>query len=319
MVQHAGGVAALYRVPGGLGSAGAFVRTPAGPVGTNIDREATTNLALAVLVAQLDTNPSLARAEEDEDGNAGWGVSTSENALLYSHRFESDLYTAYETGTMTRISHFGVRIGENRDVIEPPNDLSIPFLGNPDLDEVYATATLDLLSSVTAESPDLAGAIRWLQIVWANAAIVEGRPRILAIRAGFDTLFGSSDTEEVRDALTRLLDPDGEPVAQRAWTTLTGRAKSASLSDLGWWFQHFSFLRNKIAHGGALETADFAWDGVSHIARGEWTLRRAIKRTVSDATGHEELLIEDRFEREMHRATKRAEQELRERDARAAD
>lgn len=139
-------------------------------------------------------------------------------------------------------------------------------------------------------------AIRWLEVGWANSRTVGAHAHVMALRAGFDVLFGGSRTNEIRDALSALLDDAGAERTPREWDDHNGRRSGPfDLTDLEWWFQSFALLRNAIVHGGVV--ADDAWDfhGVPHIWHAERNLRRAIKKIVGDA-GHEDVLL-DPFER----------------------
>jgi hypothetical protein len=92
------------------------------------------------------------------------------------------------------------------------------------------------------------------------------------------------------------------------WTD-HAQQRQAHLTDLQWWFQSFALLRNKIAHGGDIEDAEFLFDdGVPHHWHGEWTLRRAIKQTVANA-GHSDVLL-DPLERAFQRAIPLLEQAI---------
>src|SRR5918994_6107999 len=145
----------------------------------------------------------------NNDQNAGHQMATTENALLFGHRFGDDLYTGFETGTMVVMRHLGSRIGEAEDVIQPPSDMHLPTF-RPQFDPVYADALYAVLAGLGANDPDLPGAIRWLELAWTNSASIDTAGRILALRAGFDVLFGGANTREIRGRLSALLD-DGVP------------------------------------------------------------------------------------------------------------
>jgi hypothetical protein len=290
MVEYAHGVAALYAMPGRQPGYGAFVRHTTGRVGDKIDRTRLWALHDSVVVPLIDRNPSLGDPDHKEDPNAGHRMCTTEHALLYSHRFDGDLYTGYETGTMVVMRHLGARIGEARDVIAPPSDLALPSLGL-DFDAVYANALYDVLTNLADDDPDLPAAIRWFEIAWANSAVVDLQTRIMALRAAFDALFGSAYTETVRDRLAEFLDPDGQKV-RREWINHRGCRHEAELTDVAWWFQMFAQLRNKIAHGGALVGDDFIFEGVPHVWRAEWVLRRVFKQILVNR-GHDDVVLDD--------------------------
>jgi len=164
------------------------------------------------------------------------------------------------------------------------------------IDDVYANALYGLLSDLTDDSPDLPGAIRWLEVAWSNSVSVTVEARILALRAGFDVLFGGADTRTIRTRLSALLDPPDAPRLPREWDDHGQHRGPFELTEIEWWFQSFALLRNKIAHGGQLAPEEYDFDdGVHHVWHAEFNLRRAIKKTVADA-GHPEVLL-DPFER----------------------
>jgi hypothetical protein len=293
LVGYAGDVAALYRLRGDDRGFGAFARRTDGRVGDEDDHAGFGALGSAVAVALLDRNPSFAAGAAD-DPNAGHAMCTSENALGYGHRFEADLYVAYATGTMVVMQHGGAQLGTHRDLIDPPNDMLLPVF-RPRLDGVYADALYGLLENPAPDAPDLAGAIQWLLLAWSNTASLNERGRILALRAGFDVLFGGAYTHVIRAALSTLLDEQAAARTHRTWTDRQNQ-READLTELEWWFQSFALLRNKIAHGGEIPDAEFVFDDdVRHVWHGEWNLRRAIKRTVANA-GHPDVLL-DEFDR----------------------
>jgi hypothetical protein len=161
----------------------------------------------------------------------------------------------------------------------------------PWIDDVYAKALHEVLSNLTDDSPDLPGAIRWLEVAWSNSVTVRLEARILALRAGFDVLFGSAETRSVRERLSALLDDPGTAHTPREWDDHGRHRGPYELTDLEWWFQSFALLRNKLAHGGELESEEYQFDdGIDHIWHAELNLRRAIKKTVAEA-GYEDVLL----------------------------
>ena len=299
MVELAEGVAKLYRLPGHDRGYGAFIHRDNQPVGEEINPDRLRTLYHAIVVSLLDDNPSRAVAGMVDDDNSGHRMCTTENALLFGHRFDHELYTGFETGTMVVMRHLGPKIGEAESVIQPPADMHLPLM-RPQFDPVYAQALYEVLSSLGDDDPDLPGAIRWLELAWTNSASIDTSGRILALRAGFDVLFGGANTREIRGKLSELLDEQNAVRTHRAWDD-HGRHVEADLTDLEWWLQSFALLRNKIAHGGEIPDADYLFDdGVPHHWHAEWQLRRAIKQVVANA-GHPDVLL-DPFDRAMQAA-----------------
>jgi hypothetical protein len=299
MVEHAQAVAKLYRMPGHARGFGAFIRRDGQRVGEEIDNTGLRTLYHSVVVSLLDQNPSRAIAGMVDDYNSGHRMATTENALLFGHRFGEDLYTGFETGTMVVMRTGGPRIGETEDVIQPPADMHLPTF-RPQADHVYAQALYEVLSGLGDNDPDLPGAIRWLELAWTNSASIDTAARILALRAGFDVLFGGASTRDIRRQLSQLLDEENAPRTRRTWQD-HGQRRQDSLTDLEWWFINFAQLRNKIAHGGDIPDADYLFeDGVPHHWHAEWQLRQAIKQLVANA-GHEDVLL-DVWDRAMQAA-----------------
>lgn len=165
----------------------------------------------------------------------------------------------------------------------------------------YAAALLEVLERGDEQSRRLDRSIEWLAIAWRNEEAISLDVRILALRAGFEVLFGGgSSTQKHRAALHSLLDDQTAARRSRTWVD-RGKEIHADLTDVEWWFQSFALLRNAIAHGDAISEADRSFEGQLHLWRGEHTLRAAIKRTVVQV-GHDPDLELDRATRELRRA-----------------
>jgi hypothetical protein len=291
--EAARGVHALYRMSGDRRRFGAVIRGN-DPVGAEQDGNGLGLLRLAIVTAMLDRNPSLADPDAD-DLNAGHRICTSENAYLAGHGVDDDGYTGYARGTISQMLVGGAKVGESVDVIDPPAELMLPLF-RPQIDDVYVVALYDVLANLDEQSPDLPGAIRWLEVGWVNSRTVTAHTHVMALRAGFDVLFGGSSTTDIRTRLSALLDEAGAPRRPHEWDDHNGRHYGPfDLTDLEWWFQSFALLRNAIAHGGVIANEAWDFEGVPHIWHAERNLRRAIKKIVADA-GHEDVLL-DPFER----------------------
>jgi hypothetical protein len=283
------GVAALYRMPGDDRGFGAFVRSEDASVGEEVDAIGLGRLYQAVVTGLLDRNASRAEPRND-DHNAGHATCTVENARFQGHGIDDDGYTAFSYGVMVQQLVGGYQVGRDVAKIEPPHELQLPMLGRRGMDDVYVSALYDVLSNLHENSPDIPGAIRFLEVAWANSLSVRTEARILALRAGFDVLFGGAETKKVRNRLSRLLEAPDAARTHRTWVD-HAHEREGELTNLQWWFQSFALLRNKIAHGGQLEQAEYDFDdGVHHIWHAELNLRRAIKKLVANA-GHEAVLL----------------------------
>ena len=138
----------------------------------------------------------------------------------------------------------------------------------------YAAALLEVLERGDEQSRRLDRSIEWLAIAWRNEEAISLDVRILALRAGFEVLFGGgSSTQKHRAALHSLLDDQTAARRSRTWVD-RGKEIHADLTDVEWWFQSFALLRNAIAHGDAISEADWSFEGQLHLWRGEHTLRQ---------------------------------------------
>lgn len=81
---------------------------------------------------------------------------------------------------------------------------------------------------------------------------------------------------------------DESAPVERSWRTRKGKATSANLSDVAWWFMRFSFLRNDLMHGCSPERDAWLHGGRVHTDLGEWHLRQAIKHTIA-SDGHDDI------------------------------
>lgn len=302
--EQARGIAALYRLPSDGRGYGAFIRSAEAAVGAEVDQVGLGRLYQAVVTALLDRNASRADPRED-DYNAGHATCTVENARVHGHGVDDEGYTAFSYGVMVQKLVGGYRVGRDTDKIEPPHELSLPIMrGRVQLDAIYANAVYAVLADLDEHSPDIPGAIRFLEVAWVNSLSVKVEARILALRAGFDVLFGGADTKKIRNRLSRLLDAADAARTHRTWVE-HGNEREGNLTELQWWFQSFALLRNKIAHGGELDAAAYDFDdGVNHLWHAELNLRRAIKKLVANA-GHEAVLLSP-----MERITQRFAAEL---------
>jgi len=304
------GLLRLYGAGAGARIAGALAAPPGGRIGDDVPVDQMTELRRAIVVGLLDGNqtpPALVDGQEAVDPYGAWKSATSDNAALWGHPIDDSGYTAVEYGAMvTTLSGGHNVLHEDSVSITPPTELPTPFM-HGFFDGVYSDAVFAVLAAGEPRSRRLGRAIDWLDLAWRNSPSVTPEVRIVLLRTGFEVLFGN-DTYVVRDELSALL--EGEDVArqERTWTTLAGKAQTAELSDLGWWFMRFAFLRNAIMHGDEVAPTMFEHEGRAHIWLGESRLREAIKALVAQS-GHPTVLL-DRYERERQERVKRTAQLL---------
>lgn len=279
---------------------GVAIRARDGRIGQSFGRSAPGILRSALLAASLDTNPSSLTPEEERTGNEGHQMVTSDNTLVYGHPLHNENWVADQYGVMATRLAGGMRLGEANVHFEPPGELVIPAIEKP-FDDVYATAIYEEIAKASPMSRRIARALDWLSIAWRNTSAVEIGTRVVALRAGFEVLLGAGDkTQAIRTSLDNLLNPADAARIERTWIEYEKTKGPFSLTDIEWWFQCFSLLRNAIMHGDEIPTAMWEHETHNHIWIGEEYLRKAIKETLIRA-GHPEDLRDVPSQRALKR------------------
>lgn len=159
------------------------------------------------------------------------------------------------------------------------------------IDDLYLDGLLRVLGESNDDSRRLSRSIEWLDLAWRNTTSIDEDTRLVGLRAGFEVLLGVGDSSDnIRGALSKLLDPPDEARVTRSWQSLKGKDRSEDLTDLEWWLMKFSFLRNRIMHGSPIADDEYLDEGVRFLWRAEETLRQAIKRFVVNRTSEEILM-----------------------------
>lgn len=249
--------------------------------GEELERERFPALHGAVLAAAIDANPILIGA--DDTGNSGHATATAENAKMFGHPLTGEYSYAIQTGAMvTVLSWRSSEPGRPLPKIHPPANLPEPMFFS--FDAEYASALHHALCQDSDDARRLALAIDWLNITWSNNEDVSARTRALAYRSAFEVLLGGeASTKKQREALSSLLDDSKAEKRLRCWTEHNGKERAVQLTDLEWWFQGFSLLRNRISHGDVVGTEGDEWefeDGEHHLRHADAQFRRAIKQTI---------------------------------------
>jgi hypothetical protein len=279
---------------------GVVIRSSAGKVGEDFDRTTPALLRCSLLAAVLETNPSRLTPEEERTGNEGHESLTSDNVLIRGHSLNDGGWVADQYGLMVTMLVGGMRLGEPGARFEPPGELIIPALPTR-FDGIYATAIYDEIAKGTPLSRRITRALDWLGMAWRNTSALEVSTRIVALRAGFEVLFGVGDsTRAIRDALGQLMNPPDAPRVDQTWTE-HGKSKGPfALTAIEWWFQSFSMLRNSIMHGDEIPATAWEHGEHHHIWIAEDNLRKAIKEILIRA-GHPEDLRDDPAQRLLAR------------------
>lgn len=290
------GFADLHELPRGVRvRVGAFARLGGGHVGDDpYEVGLITGLRRALVVAVLDGNESPLLSEDERDLNAGHSAMTSDNAIVVANGItRAGGWTGTITGGRVRRLDLGLLVLPDDRLpsppkIAPPGDLRVPFMA-PRLDLEYAHAAWESIWRETDDARRLGRGIDWLDLTWRNASGLTDDLRVPAVRAGFEVPLDANETKVLRQRLSDLLDPPDAPTLTRHWRNpKTGKIGSAEMTDLGWWFTRFSFLRNDLMHGRIPTDEAWLFDGKHHVDLGEWWLRQAIKETVA-RDGHEDI------------------------------
>lgn len=305
------GLLRLYGAGAGARIAGAFAAPPGGQVGDEVPVDQMTTLRRAIVVGLLEGNPAppaLAQDPQDIDPNGGFTSATSDNAAIWGHSIDDSGCTAVEYGSMVTTLSGGHNVLDVDSVaITSPAELPTPFLYRR-FDGFYSDAVFAVLAAGDDRSRQLGRAIDWLDLAWRNSPSITPEVRVVLLRTGFEVLFGTDKTYVLRDELSALLDDDDVARQERTWTTLADKAQTEDMTDLGWWFMQFAFLRNAIMHGDDVAATMVEHEGRSHIWLGEARLREAIKALVA-RSGHPTVLL-DRHARERQERVKRPTQLL---------
>jgi len=293
------GLLKMYEMRGSMANRfGCVVRRRDGKIGEHFAREEMRPLRRAVVAALLDRIPPEIGKKADTQG---WHVPTSDNALVYLHQLDGSGRVAVQYGRMVELTVAGLTIGEEYSRIHAPSELHAPFLG-PDPDEVYLNALHAELTAGTPEARRLARAIDWLDLAWRNTTSIDDDTRIGALYSGFEVLLNNDSAAALANALSGLLEPGATTTTRPIPVLRQGQRcgfQPREVTDLGWWFLFFGFLRHDITHGEEVAPRQYEWNKQSHLFLGETRLRQAIKQTVANA-GHSTVLL-DAFERIAHK------------------
>jgi len=239
-------------------------------------------------------------ALDDAENNFGWGAITSDHALAFIHPIPQDSGIAVEFGFIIRKTVAGLIEGTRGGVPKPIE--IVDSLAPPDPDPTISTSVFEALVQDSERARRLGLAIGWLEVAWRNTEAISQDLRIVALLAGFEAILMEGNGADSYLMATQydsfVDDTDRRP---RTVTSLTGKESIREYGDSGWWLLQFAWLRNQIAHGGALRSEDYEHeDGRPHFAIAEKALREAILREAGHLAGASDLL-DGRFSRQMGR------------------
>ncbi len=238
-----------YQPQAGAGQPLGVLAVPEGErVGAPFERALMSRLGHSLLAGVIAGNPTMAsESDDEEDPNAGWGVATVENSLLYGHPLvDSDSY-AVELGVLVRINAIRHASGdEPLPKVEPPVELPKPLFAR--FDDELAGATYTALSAADAPARRLHRALDWYRIALSNAQAVTLDVRVGAARSAFELLTdGSDETKRLVRAYGNLMRED----TTTSWTydDVFWAKGPVQLTADEWWMTRLCELRNAIVHG----------------------------------------------------------------------
>lgn len=257
----------------------------------------------AVAFAVLDANDRLRPIERD-NGNKGWDLATTENADLFIQSIDEDGGITHRLGgLLKRTLVAGHKIGGET----PPLADAVQPISRP----VPASATLAraLFDAVRIRNygpmSAVAVAAEWHRTALANPLAVTMAQRLIALKTGFEALFGESSSAEGARKLRGLFDVTTRPRRYRdllpwdglLWTPNEradlwrwfwlpkGERLIERRDEIEDWFKTLALARNDVIHRGSLTTEVFQPPQERPLSRyvgdllwvGERVLREAIK------------------------------------------
>jgi hypothetical protein len=264
--------------------------------------DASRAIMAATRFAVLDANDRL-----EGNPNIGHMLATAENAELILQPIdeENGEVTHVRGGRLKQILTAGWKLGESPIPLpEATAAILIPVASSSRLAKaVYS----QMVSQETGITRRIQLATEWHGMAMANAAAVTWQQRIIAIKTGFEALFGESTSwkcatklracfENATSANRAMLpwsgvlwSPKERMDLLRSWKNDKGEEKQAQRSEIEDWFMTLANARNEIIHEGVVSVAQYAspserplsryarWHKGSLFWVGERVLREAIK------------------------------------------
>jgi hypothetical protein len=244
-------------------------------------------------------------------------LATSENAVLRVQPIdeENGRVTIVRGGSLRREIIGGAEIGS---VQIPLPDAVGPVARPIPLSPRLVTAAFDALIAEGGENKSrLKIVMEWHAAAMANARAVSMQFRLIALKTGFEALFGTSDSREAGRRLRTLFETvtashvDRLPWGGLLWSPKErtdlrrsylskGNTRWDTRSELEDWFMCLAQARNTVIHEGTLPKTEYGAPPERPLSRymghffwkGERLLREAVKATLGADVLLEGLLAE---------------------------
>ena len=264
--------------------------------------DASRAIMAATRFAVLDANDRLGR-----DPNIGHLLATAENGELILQPIDEENgdVTHVRSGGLKRILSAGWKLGEAPIPLpEATVAIQIPVAASSKLARAVYERMVSQEAGITRR---MQVAIEWHGMAMANAAAVRWQQRIIAIKTGFEILFGESKSWKCAAKLRAcfenatgdhrtmlpwcglLWSPKERVDLARSWKNEKGEEQKGQRSEIEDWFMALANARNEIIHEGVVSVAQYAAPAERQLSRyarwhegsifwvGERVLREAIK------------------------------------------
>ncbi|MDF3070650.1 MAG: hypothetical protein K0R38_6251 [Polyangiaceae bacterium] len=250
----------------------------------------------ALRFAVLDAND-----QSEGSLNRGMRLATAENATMHRQPVDEDdgSFTVTRGGALNQTMIGGWRIGE-----QPPSlPDSVVAVEPVRVCQRLAASLYTTCRSSRTSARRVRVAVEWHAAAMANAEAVSLQQRIIALKTGFESLLGTSDSRECARLLRELFESATKPGhdllpwagilwsprervdLKRAYRRRDGANTLDVRSEVEDWFMALADARNAIIHRGAMPDPQYAAPVERPLSRyaghlfwrGERLLREAIK------------------------------------------
>lgn len=272
--------------------------------GDGPDLETAAAIQTAVRFAVLDAND-----QSEGSLNRGRVLATAENGVFYLQPIdeENGWLTQHRGGALNEVMIGGWRIGDQSPSLPDAVVAIEPVRASSKL----AGAVFSALRKPARRARRLRVAIEWHAAAMANPRAVTWQQRIIALKTGFESLLGTSNSRDGAKRLRTLFeDATAASRSELPWAGLLwspreridlartyrkgGVEVSEVRSELEDWFMTLAAARNAIIHDGALPLPEYAAPLERPLSRYKghlfWIGERILREAVKAKMGPEILL-----------------------------